>query len=513
MRKFIRAAAGMACAAFAASTAVAQGDDCTTATAITDPGIHGIVSTAPFSTAGFTIAGPVVACNGAADPVDGYWLYTAAISGQATFSVCPFSSKAPGGSVVDAVTLANGDTTLAAFDNGGPTPACPITSAAIVCQDGAPDCPGAIQSEITFNVVAGNTYYINLGDWNNGVNGFTGTLAWVVNPIPSGPPPVPPLVGLDQTLPPGFDNANTGFISNNPFGITYAAQAPAIAGMIHQYCYDTSFFEYRGIQRINSIAFRQHPAAAAVGGTTNNVSIYMTSSPLDMNLLSNTFAANRGPDYTLVWTGSITWPAGTPTGTGNWITIPLTTTFDYDPVLGKDFLVEVVTADLATANASPIEVGFGPPRTQANTTSATALTANQGLVTAALFRIDYTPLPYLRVSSTGGDLSMSLSEIPGSMAQGWTVISTNTSNPVDSGPILGIYPTQTTFDVLSLNPSLGNPLAFTTGAPTGLYPTSPFLLGPGSVSFLAGQTWDFVTLGVDPFLFFVRRSNVARVTF
>ena len=509
MRKFIRAAAGLACAAIVSSTVVAQGDDCTTAVAITDAGVFGTVSTASYSTVGFTIAGPVATCNGGTDPIDGWWLYTAAISGDATFSVCPFSGTAPGGSAINAVTLANGDTTFAAFDGAS----CPIVTPELVCQDGAPDCTGAIQSQITFPVVAGNTYYICLGDWNNSTNGFTGTMAWVVNPTPAGPPPVPPLVGLDQTLPPGFDAVNTGFISNNPFGIAYAAQAPAALGMIHQYCYDSSFFEYRGTQRFNSIAFRQHPAAAAIGGTTNNVDIYMTSSPNDMLLLSNTLAANRGGDYTQVYSGPITWPAGTPTGTGNWITIPLSTTFEYNPVLGVDLIIEVVTNDVNTTNSSPIEVAFGPPRTQANTTSATALTANQGLVTAALFRLDYTPLPYLQVTSTGGDLNMTLTEIPGAMAQGWTVISTNTTNPVDSGPILGIYPTQTTFDVLALNPSFGNPLAFTTGVPSGFYPTSPFSLPPGTVGFLAGQTWDFVTLGVDPFRFFVRRSNTGRVAF
>ena len=510
MRKFIRAAAGLACVAIASSSVVAQGDDCTTAAAITDAGVLGTVSVFPYSTVGFTIPGPIVACNGASDPIDGFWLYMAGVTGNATFSVCPASALAPGGSAINAVTLGNGDTILAAFSNGGPTPVCPITSTEIVCQDGAPDCAGAIQSQITFAVVAGDTYYICLGDWNNSTNGFTGNLAVVVNSPPAGPPPVPPLVGLDQTLPPGFDNVNTGFISNNPFGVAYS---PTIQGMIHQYCYDSSFFEYRGTQRFNSIAFRQHPTVAAPGGTTNNVSIFMTSSPNDMLLLSNTFAANRGADYALVYNGPITWPAGTPTGTGNWITIPLTTTFEYNPVLGVDLIIEVVTNDINTTNSSPIEVGFGPPRTQANTVNAAALTSNQGLVTAALFRLDYTPLPYLQVTSTGGDFNMSLTEVPGALAQGWTVISTNTSNPVDSGPILGIYPTQTTFDVLALNPSFGNPLAFTTGVPPGFYPTSPFSLPPGTVNFLAGQTWDFVTLGVDPILFFVRRSNVVRVAF
>jgi hypothetical protein len=149
------------------------------------------------------------------------------------------------------------------------------------------------------------------------------------------------------------------------------------------------------------------------------------------------------------------------------------------------------------------------------------LTGTTGLVTAALLKLDYTPLPYLKVVTTGGgvgDLTVTLTDIPAAVNKGYTLISTDTGHPFDSGPIIGIYPSQTMFDVLAFTPSLGNPLAWVTGAPSGLYPTSPFFVPTGTLAFLAGQTWDFVTLALNDtiipgVLIYIARSNVVRVNF
>jgi hypothetical protein len=133
-----------------------------------------------------------------------------------------------------------------------------------------------------------------------------------------------------------------------------------------------------------------------------------------------------------------------------------------------------------------------------------------------LILLDYTPLPYMQASSSGGgvgDLTVSLTEMPGSVAFGWTLISTDTSFPLDSGPILGIYPSPTLFDIVAMQPTMGNPLAWVVGAPPGLYPTSTLFVNAGTLSFLAGQTWDFVAIALDGNGFFVARSNVARVPF
>jgi hypothetical protein len=323
-------------------------------------------------------------------------------------------------------------------------------------------------------------------------------------------------VGLTQTLPPGFESVSTGSNTNAPFGVTYATLATPATGMRHQYCFDTSFIKYKAKQRINGIAFRQPAGLAAPGGTTSMVTITLSSSPLDMVALSNTFAANVGADAVQCFSGSIVWPAVTPAAPGAWVYIPFSASFTYDPNAGLDLIIDVVTADAATLAASNVEQSFGPARTQANQTSAVSATATNGFVTAALILLDYTPLPYMQASSSGGgvgDLTVSLTEMPGSVAFGWTLISTDTSFPLDSGPILGIYPSPTLFDIVAMQPTMGNPLAWVVGAPPGLYPTSTLFVNAGTLSFLAGQTWDFVAIALDGNGFFVARSNVARVPF
>ncbi|HYC78230.1 MAG TPA: hypothetical protein VEI02_11445 [Planctomycetota bacterium] len=321
-----------------------------------------------------------------------------------------------------------------------------------------------------------------------------------------------PAQGLVQSLPPGFETATTGNNDTNPFGVSYPSTA--IQGQIHQYCFDTSFFNYKGLMRINSVSFRQLQGVSAIGGTANQVTIALTSSPVDMQLLSTTLSSNHGADYTTCFTGSITFPAGVAPVGGTLVPVPLTTPFVYDPRLGKDLLVEVITADVNQQSISPIEVSFGPARTQANRLSATAVTGNTGLVTAALLLIDYTPLPFLQATTSGGgvgDLFVSLTEFPPAMTRGWTLISTDATHPVDTGPFLGIWPTQTLWDVLSFTPSFGNPLAWITGVPPGFFPTTPLTVPAGTLSFLNGQTWDFVILGTDAFGSYVGRSNVVRV--
>lgn len=317
---------------------------------------------------------------------------------------------------------------------------------------------------------------------------------------------------INQTLPPGYENSTTGATATEPFGVTYATMATPSTGMYFQYGFQSTMFNYQSLQQIDSIAFRQ-PAGTPIGGTTNNVSIYMTSSPLEITVLSTTFANNQGPDRTLVYNGSIVWPNAVVAAPGNWVTIPLTTPFTYDPHAGLDFLVEVICADPLTAAASSIDVSFGPCRTQYNNLSSTAVTSTAGLVTAALVKLGITPLPYLFVSSNAGDLTLSLTSMPNNAVFGWTLITTVTTHPVDTGPILGIYPSQMTLDILFTAPSPGNPLAWVNNGQLGLYPTSPLYVGPGSLNFLAGQTWDFVTLTLDASYQFAQRSNVQRVSF
>jgi hypothetical protein len=162
------------------TAARAQGDDCSTATPITDSGTFGVVATQAFNTCGFSIAGPVLSCNGITDIRDGWFLYTANLTGAATFSVCAASTLAPGGSVVECNTLGTFDSVLAAYDSSlGAN--CPITNPELACNDDGGG-PCGLSSEMTFGVTAGQAYWIAIGDWVGGTGGMSGTLAFVVNP-------------------------------------------------------------------------------------------------------------------------------------------------------------------------------------------------------------------------------------------------------------------------------------------------------------------------------------------
>ncbi|HYC78236.1 MAG TPA: hypothetical protein VEI02_11475, partial [Planctomycetota bacterium] len=153
--KFRRAAAPLAVAALLASSLVAQstlGDDCSNPDVTTvGPGVY------PYDSTGFTVTGPISGCNGLTDVFDYWFTYTATMSGIAVVSNCSTSTVAPGG-----FTTAGVDTYIGIWD----TTSCPPTTE-IACADGSPNC-GVNQSEVLFGISAGNTYYIQVGNWIGG---------------------------------------------------------------------------------------------------------------------------------------------------------------------------------------------------------------------------------------------------------------------------------------------------------------------------------------------------------
>jgi hypothetical protein len=109
-----------------------------------------------------------------------------------------------------------------------------------------------------------------------------------------------------------------------------------------------------------------------------------------------------------------------------------------------------------------------------------------------------------------GDLSLSLTAINTTAVEGFTFISATPAPFVGGGPLLGIIPDALTWPILSLPPSVGNPLHFLVGIP-GVYPDVPFVVPAGSLSFLAGQTYEMVTMLLGPGLTWAGRSDVQRL--
>jgi hypothetical protein len=122
----------------------------------------------------------------------------------------------------------------------------------------------------------------------------------------------------------------------------------------------------------------------------------------------------------------------------------------------------------------------------------------------------------LSMSQSGplvGDLTVSLDNVSAGAVEGWTLLSAVTAFPAGSGPFVGVFPDSNTFFVLALPAVDGNPFHYPVPSPSGSYPNSPFVVGPGAVNGLAGLTFDFVTFLTGSGGSFAGRSNVVRFTF
>jgi predicted RNA-binding protein with TRAM domain len=178
------------------------GDDCTVAV----PHPTGIP--VAYNSAGFTTPGPSASCSGIGtfDSFDFWYVFTAPTTGIAVASNCPGSGIAPGGSG------APNDTYLAAWDGS----TCPPTTQ-LGCADGSPNC-GFAESELQFNVIAGQTYYVQVGTW-----GTSSPNSGAVNIALLLPPPNDECV---NALPIG-----TGTTSGNTIGATTSSPTGSCGAM------------------------------------------------------------------------------------------------------------------------------------------------------------------------------------------------------------------------------------------------------------------------------------------
>jgi len=112
------------------------------------------------------------------------------------------------------------------------------------------------------------------------------------------------------------------------------------SGLLHQSIYDAVNFTAQGINHpITITRLRWRPddmrssaaSSYSVGGT-----VKLSTCPLASTAVTQTFANQRGPDVTTVFSGPVSWPAfaATPGPCPFHIDIPLTSPFTYDPTLG-----------------------------------------------------------------------------------------------------------------------------------------------------------------------------------
>ncbi len=315
-----------------------------------------------------------------------------------------------------------------------------------------------------------------------------------------------------KSLPANYDTLDGNYATSFPFSTLNQTR--------WQWFYDWTQFYHQCPQTLLQIDFRRSTGALFGGGTWNNVTIKMSSLPGDHLAASNTFANNVGADAVVVYSGPLTLApfAGTtlPTGTpAPWLlNIPLQVPFEFDPTRRKDLCVDVTVTGTPTSSPGFILDGqfptpFGGRVGNASASGATALTGD----TVNLDAVPIMNLTYQLGASTKfnmtaltqglgvGDLFLGASNVPAGTVVGFTLISATASPIFGKGPAFGIMPDPLTFSIFTLPPSFGNPLAWTYPALGVAYPDAPVTLPPGAASFLAGQTWDLVTVAFDPSFF------------
>jgi PKD repeat protein len=123
-----------------------------------------------------------------------------------------------------------------------------------------------------------------------------------------------------------------------------------------QYIYDSSNFTSQSIGApilIQSLRFRANGGGTCTGRVYNNVTVKLSTCPVDYLAVVNTFASNHGPDLATVHVGTVTVSPITTAATPNafYVDIPLGSPFLYDPN-GGDLCVELVHDGTFTGGTS-----------------------------------------------------------------------------------------------------------------------------------------------------------------
>jgi len=189
-----------------------------------------------------------------------------------------------------------------------------------------------------------------------------------------------------QTLPAGYEAANFGGTSGNPFGSGASQRAQNVI--------DSGQFAFQAPLIITQIYIRSSsPTYTAAPFTWTNLEIKLSSCPNNFNALSTSFIANQGPDMVVARTGPFTTPAiaATTNTTADWIQLTLTTPFNYNPALGKDLCIDIAKC----GGAIPSFVGdysyTGAACSAMRSTAGCTTLTGASTLFVPVFKIDYVP--------------------------------------------------------------------------------------------------------------------------
>ncbi|MBI5850996.1 MAG: hypothetical protein HZB39_08200 [Planctomycetes bacterium] len=229
-----------------------------------------------------------------------------------------------------------------------------------------------------------------------------------------------------------------------------------------QMVYDTSHFLDQGLNvpiSISRLQFRANGGLTSPGGETyTGVTVQMSSSPLDFDNTSTSFAARRGLDNATVFTGNVVCLAAAGTSPNTYIIdIPLATPFVYDPTNGLDLCVEIDAPLPVPATVPSMATGSNVTHKSRRISAATqAATTGSLSYFASVILMDYTLVPNAASASKYG---------AGCVAKAQTFYE---AYPAGTFDLAG---TPSTVNSIALTP-LGGGYGVATGSNTWFTPTS-----------------------------------------
>jgi hypothetical protein len=308
---------------------------------------------------------------------------------------------------------------------------------------------------------------------------------------------------------------NTGASNTQPFGPTQAT-----AGYTNIHVYPAATLAAQGVTAgAVLVDLAIVPYTSAGSGTFNSTNFrYYVGHVATNPTIANQWLANMTAPTTL-WDTTVNGPISFSWAAATWSSLPIAcggTPFVWDGV--TDVAVMYVNCAgftggfLLTTAPTPanyprhgVAACDPPPGTAQGTTGTLGARCRMTFAVSSCF--------LLSGATTGGgtgDLSLTVMNPPVGITEGFTLV---TSSPVGipgSGPMFGIWPDAVTFQGIAFPAGVGNPLHFVAGVP-GVYPDAPLILPPGTLSFLGGQVWDLVVVGLAPNFVYLNHTNVARM--
>lgn len=230
--------------------------------------------------------------------------------------------------------------------------------------------------------------------------------------------------------------------------------------------------------------------------------------PAAVPALTNTYAANLlpGTETLVIDAPGVTLPVN---AAGSWQDVPFTAPWVYP---GGDLIVDFQTQIPAGGPYFHSTVSSAVPRCVSATYTGQT-TGTLGASSGTKVRFGYNPENILTATTSGmgtGDLSLSLTSITWGYTEGYVLFTDSAAGQPGSGPFFGLWPTAMTWTILGVPASPGNPLHFLAGFPS-FFPDATFTVGAGTLSSLAGQTWDAAAVVLGAGFTYLGRSNVQRL--